>query len=173
MALKDDFKNISNMFTVGATITESGASTFTTEQIDLNVDPLSQECIIILGVDMDLQGLSYISGANTAVSCSISTVARTTVGNIADNDVLCMKRIAARTDAVSGVGFESMNPDTPVANGNLDYIGLMVTDNAHLNIEGNAANLAIGTAQVRLYCVRARVKDSGVYAALVQSELLS
>ena len=173
MALKDDFKNISNMFTVGAAITEAAPATFTTEQIDLNVDPLSQECIIILGADMDVQGLSYISGVNTAVAVSLSTVARTAVGNISDNDVLCVKRIAARTDAISGVGFESMNPDTPVANGNLDYIGLMVTDNAHLNIEGNANNLIAGTAQVRLYCVRARVKDSGVYAALVQSELLS
>lgn len=172
MSLSKSFKNMSNIFTISASLTESGASTFTNSVLEVNTDPLSQEAILILSADMDVQGVNLVATKNTAVNASLSTVARTTVGGLNNNNVIAQKRIAIRADAANAVSFESQHPDSPTATG-LDYIGLVVTDNIHLNIEGSADNTGIGTVQVRLFCIRAEIKDSGVFAALVQSELLS
>ena len=172
MALKDSFKDISNIFIIGNGLSESAAHTFTNESIPVNVDPLSQECIVVLGAELDIQGLDYVSGANTTLTASWSTTTRTTTGTIASANIIAIKQVTARTDAVGGVGFENMSPDAPMAMG-LDYLAIIATDNVHMNIEGSAAQVSTGSVQGRLYCVRAKVKNAGVYAALVQSELLS
>jgi len=171
MSLSTHFKKMSNVFNLNVSLTESAANTFTTSTIALNVDPLSSEVIIVLAADMDVQGVDYISGGNNAINASISTTARTSVGGLNSANVIVMKRIACRTDAIGGTGFESQHPDGPVA-AELEWIALIATDNVHLNIEGSATQATAGTMQARLWCIRAQVKDAGVYSALVQSELL-
>jgi len=171
MSLSTHFKKMSNVFTLSIGIVESAANTFTTEEIPLNVDPLSSEVIIVLAADMDIQGVDYISGGNNNVRGSLSTTARTDVGTLSDSNVIAVKSIDTRTDAIGGTGFESQHPDGPVA-AELEWIALVATDNVHMNIEGSATQATIGKMQCRLWCIRAQVKDPGVYSALVQSELL-
>ena len=171
MSLSTHFKKMSNVFTLSLGIVESAANTFTTTEVALNVDPLSSEVIIILAADMDIQNIDYITGGNNSIKGSVSTTARTSVGSLDDSNVIAIKRIATRTDAVGGVAYESQHPDGPVA-AELEWIALVATDNVHLNIEGSATQATAGTMQCRLWCIRAQVKDPGVYSALVQSELL-
>jgi len=54
---------------------------------------------------------------------------------------------------------------------NEDYIGIIATDNAFLQIEGDG-NGNPKACRVRIYGYRAKASAS-VYAALVQSEVLS
>ena len=171
MALTQHFKKMSNVFTINTSLTESGAHTFTTSTVAMNVDPLSQEVIIVLAADLDVQGVNYIATKNTTVNGSVSTTVRTSVGGLESSNVIANKTIHIRTDAVGGVSFESQHPDSPTAR-ELDWIALVATDDIHLNIEGSADQTSAGTMQVRLWCIRGQVKDPGVYAALVQSELL-
>jgi len=171
MALSTHFKKLSNVFTLNVSLSESAAGTFTTSEISLNVDPLSAEVIIVLACDVDVQGVDYISGGNNAINASLSTTARTSVGGLNSSNVIAVKRVATRTDAIGGTGFESQHPDSAVAN-ELEWIALIATDNVHLNIEGSATQATAGTMQARLWLMRGQVKDAGVYAALVQSELL-
>jgi len=171
MTLAQHFKKMSNVFTVNTSLSESGASTFTTSTIAMNVDPLSQEVIIVLAADIDVQGVALVATKNTAVNASVSTTTRTTVGGLNSSNVIAAKRIAIRADAANAVSFESSHPDAPTSS-SLDWIALVATDDIHLNLEGNADNTDVGAMQVRLWCIRGQVKDPGVYAALVQSELL-
>jgi len=171
MSLSTHFKKMSNVFTVNVALNETAAATFSSSVVAMNVDPLSNEIIIILACDVDIQGVDYISGGNNAINASLSTTARTTVGGLNSSNVIAVKNISTRTDAVGGVAFESQHPDGPVA-AQLEWIALVATDDIHLNIQGSATQATAGTMQARLWCIRGQVKDPGVYAALVQSELL-
>ena len=171
MSLSKYFKKMSNIFTINTGLTESGANTFTTEAVTLNVDPLSQEVIVVLAADIDVQGVDLIATKNTTVNASISTTTRTSVGGLESANVIANKTIHIRSDAANSVSFESQHPDSPTSNA-LEWIGIVATDDIHLNIESSADNVNAGTMQVRLWCMRCSVKDAGVYAALVQSELL-
>jgi len=172
MSLSTHFKKMSNVFTVSVSLTESGAHTFTSDTVAMNVDPLNQEILIVLAADIDVQGVDLVATKNTAINCSISTTARTSPGGLNSNNVIAQKRIAIRADAANAVSFESQHPDSPAAT-NLEWIALVATDDIHLNIEGSADQVSAGTMQARLWMIRASVKDAGVYASLVQSELLS
>ena len=171
MALSTHFSKMSNVFTVNVSLAESGAHTFTTSTIAMNVDPLSQEVIIVLAADIDVQGVDLVATKNTTVNASISTTARTSVGGLESANVIANKTLHIRSDAANSVSFESQHPDSPTAR-DLDWIALVATDDIHLNIEGSADQVSAGTMQARLWCIRGRVKDAGVFAALVQSELL-
>ncbi len=171
MSLASHFKKMSNIFTINVGLTESAAHTFTTESVTLNVDPLSQEVIVVLAADIDVQGVNLIATKRTTVNASISTTTRTTVGGLESSNVIANKTTTIVADAANAVSFESQHPDSPASNA-LEWIGLVATDDIHLNIEGSSDQTSAGTMQARLWCIRAQVKDAGVYAALVQSELL-
>ena len=164
-------KKTSETIVISSGLSESGASTFTTSEVDLQLDPLNNEVFVITAMDIDLQGVNIVATKNTAVNASISTVTRTSVGGIDTNNVLAAKRIAIRADAVSAVAFESMSPDTPVM-GKSNWTAILATNNFHLNIEGSADNTGVGAMQTRIWGYRAKA-TAAVYASLVQSELLS
>ena len=171
MSLSTHFKKMSNVFTINTSLTESAPNTFTSDTVSLNVDPLSQQVIIVLAADIDVTGVDLVATKNTIVQASISTTARTTVGGLQSSNVIANKNIAIRADAANAVSFESRHPDSPTSSA-LEWIALIATDDLHLNIEGNSDNTGTGHMNARLWCIRASVKDAGVYAALVQSELL-
>ena len=172
MSLSAHFKKMSNVFTVSVGLTESAAHTFTSDTIAMNVDPLSQEVLIVLAADIDVQGVNLVATKRTTVNASISTTARTTVGGLESTNVIANKTITVLSDAANSVAFESQHPDSPTAEA-LEWIALVATDDIHLNIEGSTDQTSAGTMQARLWMIRAQVKDPGVYASLVQSELLS
>jgi len=171
MTLASHFKKMSNVFTINTDLTESAAHTFTSSTISLNVDPLSQQVIIVLAADIDVQGVNLVATKRTTVNASISTTARTTVGGLESSNVIANKTTTIVADAANSVAFESQHPDSPTSSA-LEWIALVATDDIHLNIEGSGDQTSAGTMQARLWCIRASVKDAGVYAALVQSELL-
>jgi len=164
-------KKTSETIVISSSLSESGASTFTTEEVDLQLDPLNNEVFVITAIDIDLQGVNLVATKNTAVNASISTVSRTTVGGINNNNVLAAKRISIRADAANAVSFESMSPDTPVM-GKSSWTAILATNNFFLNIEGSADNTGVGSMQTRIWGYRSKA-TAATYAALVQSELLS
>ena len=66
--------------------------------------------------------------------------------------------------------FSEFAPETPTGMG-LDYIGIIATNNFFIQLLG-VNNLVAKDCEVRMYGVRARA-DASIYAALVQSEVLS
>jgi len=165
-------KTTSGMLQVSFHIDESGANTFTSTVLDLQLNPLDQEVLMIYAVDFDTGNPDGIAGTDTDVTVSVSTTARTTVGRLDSSNVLAAeaKSIRAGGFVDAGVGFTTEMPSSPVSAG-LAYIGILATSDLHIQIEGVGNNGPM-FSNGRVYCQRAKATSS-VYAALVASEALS
>lgn len=162
-------KETTGLITVSASVTETGSNTFSSQQVDLQLDPLNNEVFIVYAIDLDLEEGDNIDGVDTILRGSLSTTARTSVGSIADANVLASERINVNNQTTNSVvqTFSSMShPATQ-----LPYMGIIATPDFFLNIVG-ANQGAAKSMFAKVYGARA-VADSQVYGALVQSELLS
>ena len=68
-----------------------------------------------------------------------------------------------------GVAFENTAGETPPTT--LEYVGIIATNDFFVQVEG-IGNATARAVSGRLYGVRAKA-DASIYAALVQSEVLS
>lgn len=164
-------KQTSSTVAIGFTATESAANTFTQETVDLNLSPLDREVFVVLAVNLDSSAPDAITALDTRVSCQLTTTSQTDAVSIANSNALATKisRIQAAGFVDGGVGFVESALETPPAT--LEYIGIIATNDFFVGIEGNN-NLAAKSVSGKLYGYRA-VANADIYAALVQSEVLS
>jgi hypothetical protein len=161
-----------------ATMTISGhaqeaiAGTMVEEQVPLSLDILGREVLLVYAIDINPENPEAIAGTNTFVDASLSTTTRTTVGTIADTNVLAQGQKAIRAGGFidGGVSFQDISPETPTAQ-HLDYIGIVSTNDFFVQVKG-FQNIGVKGANWRMWCARAKV-TADIYAALVQSETLS
>lgn len=163
-------KETSSIITIGADVVESAANTFTSQQVDLQLNPLDNEVFVVYGVDIDCLEPSLVVGSTTFIKSSVSTTARTTVGDLSDSNVISMNRITIQNDGGALLARGEFKADSAPAT-ELPYLAIIATNDFFLNIEGSN-NTAARSMSARIYGVRAKA-DASVYAALVQSELLS
>ena len=164
-------KETSSLISIGFSVAETAPNTFTQASIDLQLNPLDNEVFIVYAVDLDLETPDALAGTNTAMSGALTTTSRTALPNLSDSTCLAVKqtRIRAAGFVDGGVGFTTGSNESPAAQ--LEYVGIIATNDFFIQIEG-ANNLAPHSMSGKLYGVRARA-DASVYAALVQSEVLS
>ena len=167
---------------VSGRIQESAPNTFTTVEIDLTLNALDQEVFVVTQVNLDIDApdIAWASAASAPdnviesfVVATLSTTARSTIGSIADSNVIAQAKrtiqCAAPTSGSFAVGFDREDPlFAPTSD---EYIGIVATSNMHLNLLG-FANFDIKDCAVRVYGYRAKMDAAG-YAALVQSQVLS
>lgn len=168
MALKKSSETVSVSFE----IQESAANTFTQSQINLSLDPLNQEVFVVTAVDLDPGFPSAVAATNTLSTITVTTTSKTSVPRISDSQCLAKAQFAIQAAGLvdGGVPFQQQSPDSPTAS-NLDYIGIVATDDMFVQIQGgNNVGALVGSG--RVYGYRARA-DAATYAALVQSEVLS
>jgi hypothetical protein len=163
-------KETSSLIQVSASAVETGANTFTQAQVDLQLNPLDNEVFICYAIDVNASNPDLNANLSSATFASVSTTSRTTVGSIADSNVLAVAQHNIKNDGVSAVSFSEYAPQTPTGMG-LDYIGIIATNDFFIQILGQN-NLLAKDCEVRVYGVRAKA-DASIYAALVQSEMLS
>lgn len=162
-------KETSQIIAISSSVTESAANTFTSQQVDLQLNPLDNEVFIVYGIDIDNEEPDLVPATVTVSRASISTTSRTTVGGLADSNVMAASRIVTQEAGGAGVTNDYASDSAPSTQ--LEYLGIIATNDFFLNIQGNN-NTSAKLMQARVYGVRARA-DASVYAALVQSELLS
>lgn len=165
-------KQTSSTLIVSASVTESGANTFTQQEITLALDPLNQEVFVIQSINLDVTAPNAVAGVSTSQIGTVSSTQRTDVGSIANNNVIAQARdqIVMAAGGVDGAAFQRNANETFQAEG-LEWIGIVATDNFFLSTIG-VGNAAPGSLSVKVYGYRARMDAAG-YAAMVQSELLS
>ena len=102
---------------------------------------------------------------------SLSTTSRTTVGQLDDSNVIAVGKDAIRAAGFvdGGVGFSSQFGETPAAG--MEYLQIIATNDFFVQVQGTN-NTATRKMTGKLFCYRA-VAEASVFAALVQSELLS
>ncbi len=164
-------KDTSSVVAISAGLAELAANTFTQGSVDLNLDPLSNEVFVVLAIDINPSSPDAIAATNTSTKCSVSTTSRTTLGTISQSNVLAESSLEIQAGGFvdGGVSFTRLSGETPTAM--LDYIGIIATNDFFIQVEG-AGNTKAKGANVRVWGYRARA-DATVYAALVQSEVLS
>jgi len=166
-------KKTSEVVSIGFSLTEAAANTFTQKSIDLQLSPLDQEVFVVLAVDLDPSPPSAVSATNTASEMSLSATSLTGMGNINNSNVIANTKMDIQSEAGAlpgtGVGFTRTSLDTP--QGALDYLYIIATSDFFVQIQGTN-NPAAKNGFGRMWGYRARV-DAATYAALVQSTVLS
>lgn len=164
-------KQTSDVVAISAKVTETAANTFTQQTVSLDLNPLDNEVFVVVAIDLNPAAADAQDGTNASTQACLSFKSRDTMGFISDNDVLASAENAIRAEgfASGGVMLMQNSLDTPPAA--LDYIGIIATSDFFVSVKGND-NLAAKTCGARMWGYRARA-ESSVYAALVQSQVLS
>lgn len=164
-------KGTSSVISIGFTASEPAPNTFVQNSIDLNLDPLNNEVFVVLAVDLDVSEPDAITGTDTATVTSLTTTTQTATQNIGQTNCMARKQHAIRAAgfADGGVGFVSAAVESPASQ--LDYLAIIATNDFFVQLKGTG-NLGAKSMAGKLYGYRARA-DASVYAALVQSEVLS
>jgi len=164
-------KSTSSLIVIGARVAESGPNTFTQGQIDLQLNPLDNEVFVVQAIDLNCSPPDAQAGANSDTTCAITTTSQTSMPSFNSSNLLSKKELAIRAAgfADGGVSFDTGTSETPPST--LGYIGIISTNDFFIQVEGGG-NGVTKTAAAKVYGYRARA-DASVYAALVQSEVLS
>jgi len=162
-------KQTSSVVTIGFSVAESAANTFTQDSVDLNLSPLDREVFVVLAVNLDPESPEMIDGLSTAVNCSLTTTSQTAVQSLANSNCMSIANERIRADVGVAVGFSTQALETPPST--LEYIGIIATNDFFVQVAGQNNTLAKGVSG-KLYGYRARA-DAAIYSALVQSEVLS
>ena len=162
-------KETSSLIVISANVTETAANTFTSAKVDLQLNPLDNEVFIVYGIDMDLQQPDSVDATDIRIEGSLSTTERTSVGSLADSNVMAHSRQVIQNQTTNAVYTDFSSDSAPPTM--LEYLGIIATNDYYLNIDGGNNGTA-KTLAARVYGVRAKA-DAAVYAALVQSEVLS
>ena len=164
-------KQSSSVVSIGFSATEGAANTFAQTSIDLNLSPLDREVFVVLAINLDTQIPDAVPGVTTSVLSSVTTTAQTAVQSISNSNCLAFASNIIRQSAgsVEGVPFSTQGIETPPAT--LEFIGIIATNDFFCQVLGDG-NTQARTVHGKLYGYRA-VADASIFAALVQSEVLS
>jgi len=164
-------KQTSSVVAVSSRAVETLPGVYTQEQVSLDLDPLNKEVFVVLAADLNPMFPDALTATDTNVQACISTTSRTTMGFIEDSNVIASASVAIQAAgfADGGCAFSQQAIETPPST--LDYIAIIATNDFFLSVEG-AGNLGVKAVGCRLWGYRATA-DASIYAALVQSEVLS
>ena len=164
-------KQTSSVVAIGFNATETAPNTFVQSTVDLNLSPLDREVFVVLAINLDPFAPDGVAATDTRVSSSLTTTSQTAVAEIADANCMAhgSRLIRAAGFVDYGAAFDTVGIETPPAT--LDYIGIVATNDFFVQLQGNG-NLSAKQVNGKLYGYRARA-DADIYAALVQSEVLS
>ena len=162
-------KQSSSVVSIGFGVDETAANTFTQASVDLNLSPLDREVFVVLAVNLDPFTPEYTEGQDSKVECSLTTTSQTGVANLSNSNCLAASGNFIKSDGTSAVAFQSVAGETPPAT--LEYIGIIATNDFFIQVAGKGNATALGM-DGKLYGYRA-VASADIYAALVQSEVLS
>ena len=164
------FKKTSDLIAISFDVDETGANTFSQDEIALQLDILNNEIFVVLACDLNLSTPDMIAGTNSEVRASVASTSQTAVTNLGDTNCIAVAQDAIRSDVpTAAVAFTRAAEET--YSGKIDYISLIATNNFFVQVKGGG-NLAAKGVNGRVWGYRARA-DASTYAALVQSEVLS
>ena len=164
-------KQSSSVVSIGFQANEPAPNTFVQNSVDLNLSPLDREVFVVLAINLDTFTPDSVAGTDTRVNASVSTTSQTAVTDIDNSNCLAAHAnlIKAAGFVDGGVAFTTGAIETPPAT--LDYIGIIATNDFFVQCQGTG-NLGAKGVNGRMWGYRA-VADATIYAALVQSEVLS
>ena len=164
-------KQTSSLIQISTSVAESAANTITTSQVDLQLNPLDNEVFVVQAIDLNCSPPDAVAGSNSDTTCTLTTTSVTAIPTFSSTQLLSKKELSIRAAgfAYGGVSFDTGTSETPPST--LSYIGIISTNDFFIQVEGGG-NAVAKSGLAKVYGYRARA-DASVYAALVQSEVLS
>ena len=164
-------KETSSLISVSFQLNESAPNTFTQQRVDMQLNPLDQEVFIVYAVNLDPFSPDAVDGVNTRTFSSLTTTSQTAVANLGVSNCLANanEQIQSFGPGIGGIGFVTSAGETPAST--LEYIGIIATSDCFVQVQG-VGNINARGVSGRMYGIRAKASSS-IYAALVQSEILS
>ena len=162
-------KQTSSVVPIGFAVTETAANTYTQAQVDLNLSPLDREVFVVLAVNLDSGVPDTIAATDTEVKMRLTATSQTDIVGLDNANCMAALSHFTQSDATNSVSYTSQALETPPST--LEYIGIIATNDFFVSIKGRN-NLAAVGGSGKLYGYRA-IANADVYAALVQSEVLS
>ena len=167
------FKKTSDTIQVGFRVEETAPNTFTQAEVQLNLDPLNNEVFVVTAIDLSPSPPDFIpSNITNATLSQVSSTSQTMITGLETATVIVRNESLIRSDSTGQISvgpFEHMQGEAPQAV--LDYIHIIATPNFYVQVEG-IGNAGVKAVAGRVWGYRAKA-DSGTYAALVQSEVLT
>tara|TARA_Y100000401_G_scaffold116029_1_gene120926 strand:- start:131 stop:676 length:546 start_codon:yes stop_codon:yes gene_type:complete len=175
-------KATSSQIAIGFDVTTTNPTSTDVKEIELTLNALDNEVFVVTGIKMDLEApdLPNLTGAAQNIRASVSGVVAKqdpTGGNFTlsssnvlatAKDVVELEEQGSPSFAAVAATFQENATDTP---SQMEYIDIIATSSFYAAVL-SANNTSNKTVTGKLYGYRARA-DASVYAALVQSELLS
>lgn len=163
-------KASSSTVAIGFSLAESAANTFTQDSVDLNLSPLDREVFVVLAVNLDPESPDFVA-TPSFTNCSLTTTSQTAIATLGDANCMAVAQQRIQVEGTNGFGvsFQQQSLETPPST--LEYIGIIATNDFFIQVQGGANTNRKGVSG-KLYGYRA-VADASIYAALVQSEVLS
>ena len=162
-------KQSSSLVSIGFSVSESAANTFTQGSVDLNLSPLDREVFVVLAVNIDPESPEMIDGTDTAVNTSLTTTSQTAVQTLGNANCLSVANERIRADPGVAVSFTTASLESPPST--LEYIGIIATNDFFVQVKGTN-NAVLKGCSGKVYGYRATA-TADIFAALVQSEVLS
>jgi hypothetical protein len=164
-------KASSSTVAIGFQVEETAINTFTQGSVDLNLSPLDREVFVVQSINMDASPPDALAGINTITYGQLTTTSQTGVVTLANSNCLAVARLDIKAAGFvdSGVGFSRESSESPATG--LEYIGIIATNDFFISVKGTG-NVVTKGLSGKLYGYRA-VASADIYAALVQSEVLS
>ena len=159
-------KQTSSVVSIGFGVDEASANTFAQSTVDLNLSPLDREVFVVLAINLNPFTPDLAAATDTSVQCSLTTTEQKGVTNISNSNCLADSGNFIRGGVAA---FQSLGAETPPAT--LEYIGIIATNDFFIQVAGEGNTNPRGMVG-KMYGYRA-VADADIYAALVQSEVLS
>jgi hypothetical protein len=164
-------KQSSSTVAIGFQVEETAPNTFTQGSVDLNLSPLDREVFVVQSINMDASPPDALAGVNTITYGQLTTTSQTANVTLSDSNCLAVARLDIKAAGFvdGGVGFSRESSESPSTG--LEYIGIIATNDFFIAINGTGNVVPKGLSG-KLYGYRA-VASADIYAALVQSEVLS
>ena len=164
-------KQTSSLIVIGARVVESAPNTFTQGSVDLQLNPLDNEVFVVQAIDLECASPDALAGVNTSTNGALTTTSQASLPSLQSTNTMAINNVIIRAAGFvdGGVGFETSSMNSPPTG--MEYIGIIATNDFFLQVEG-VGNAGLKSVTAKVYGYRARA-DASVYAALVQSELLS
>ena len=126
-------KETSSIIQIGATAVESAAGVFTSARVDLQLNPLDNEVFVVYSIDLDGKTPDLIAATRTQNKISVSTTERTSVGSIANSNVLAQGVTIVEEGVAGAIVNDKHAGESPPAM--LEYIGIIATNDFFVNIQ--------------------------------------
>jgi len=167
------YKITSDPFFVNGSITESGANTYTQEEISLPLDSLNQEGILVHAVYFESSSPDLVAGpAYSRVNVQVTATSKTALVGANDANLIAQRTLVTACGAAEFSGphvIDFIGEQGPYAED--DNLMIVATDNVFFAIQG-ANQTAASEGTFRMVCSRVKL-ESAAYAALVTNELSS